>query len=290
MITTILVILIFLFALFTFAVFLYLYPKVYLRTRKKRPIEDYIAGGVIPERVSFETMDGIPAHGIFYSSGTGKRPLVIILHGYAFHMGANHIMTENILKRGWNVFSFDFRGCGESDYPRTTIGLREPLDVFGAEIYLKKRDDVDFTRIALWGGSMGAAIALRSLPFFKEVKSVVADSSYYDINTVFRGHLRRKKLPVFLLPYIIFVLGIIAGGNMWKASSARVLRDVDSIPILFIHGDKDNDIPFSDSEKLYELYRGPKQFLRLEGKGHYDHEQIPQYIETAIDFISRHFE
>jgi len=287
-ILTILLIIFSLFISFTVFVFHFLWPKVYLRTRKKRPIEDYIAGGVTPEWVKFETIDGIPAYGIFYTSGPGKRPLVIILHGYAHHMGANHLMIERILKEGWNVFTFDFRGCGESDYPRTTIALREPLDVMGANMYLKKRTDIDFERIAMWGGSMGAATAIRSLPFFKEVKCVVADSPFYDINTVISSRLRRKRVPLIIFPYIILILGLIVRGNMWKASTVRVLRNVNSVPILFIHGDQDIDNPFSDSERLFKLYQGPKEFLRLEGIGHYDHEQIPAYLETSIEFIRKY--
>ena len=289
-IKAIIIIAILLFALFTIGALFFLRRSVYLRTRKKRPIEEYIISGVTPERVVFETMDGIPAHGIFYSSGDGKRPLVIILHGYAHRMGANHLIIENVLKQGWNVFSFDFRGCGESDFPRTTIGLKEPLDVIGAKSYLKTRADVDFGKIAIWGGSMGATVALRTLPFFKEARAVVADSPYYDMTTIFGGRLRRKNIPILFLPYIIFLLGTLTGGNMWKSSSAAVLKDVDSIPILFIHGDKDIDVPFRDSERLYELYRGPKEFLRLKGHSHYDHDVIPGYIETGISFIKKNFE
>jgi hypothetical protein len=279
-----------LFAIFNAFSLLFLRRSVYLRTRKKRPPDEYIAGGITPERVEFETMDGIRSYGIFYSSGGGKRPLVIILHGYAHRMGANHLIIENVLKQGWNVFSFDFRGCGESDYPRTTIGLKEPLDVIGAKYYLLKRNDVDFDRVAIWGGSMGATVALRTLPFFKEIRAVVADSPYYDMTTIFGERLKRKKIPLFLLPYIIFLLCLLVRGNMWKASSANVLRDVDSIPILFIHGDRDIDVSVKDSEKLYELYKGPKEFLKLDGYGHYDHDIIPGYIQTGIDFIKKNFE
>jgi len=285
----ILIVLVSLFIIGTIVVCSFLDRKVHLKTRvKKRDPDYYIAGGVAPERISFRTSDGIPAVGLFYSASKEKKPIVILLHGYAYHMGGYHERTSRLLKEGWHVFTFDFRGCGESPHNTCTIGLKETLDVLGAVEYLKSREDVDLDKMILWGGSMGAVTALRSMKILDNITAVIADSPYYDMLTVLGIRLKRKNIPSFISHYFALVLSLMTAGNQWKNSVANDIRNINSVPVLFIHGDKDIDIDVDDTIRLHGMYKGPKQLMILEGHTHHDHDNIPGYIDESIEFIKKH--
>ncbi len=43
-----------------------------------------------------------------------------------------------------------------------------------------------------------------------------------------------------------------------------------SVPILIVHGTRDNVVPFAFGERLFALANEPKRFVRIEGGGHSD--------------------
>ena len=43
-----------------------------------------------------------------------------------------------------------------------------------------------------------------------------------------------------------------------------------SVPVLVVHGDRDDLIPFAEGEALFAAAREPKQFYRVRGAGHND--------------------
>lgn len=285
----ILIVLASLFILATIAVCAFLDRRVHLKTReRKRDADYYIADSVTPESVSFKASDGIQAVGLFYSVSKEKRPIIIMLHGYAYHMGGCHERIARLLKEGWHILAFDFRGCGESPHNTCTIGLKEILDVLGAVEYLKTRDDVDADKMVLWGGSMGAVTALRSMKLLDNINAVIADSPYYDMLTVINNRLKRKNIPSIIGHYFALILSLMTGGNQWRNSVANDIRNIDSIPVLFIHGDKDIDINVEDTIRLHKMYKGPKELIILEGYSHNNHDDIPGYIDKSIEFIKKH--
>ena len=59
-----------------------------------------------------------------------------------------------------------------------------------------------------------------------------------------------------------------------------------SAPVLVLHGDRDTIVPIRYGERLYELIRAPKQFQRLAGSGHNDHDAFGA-IALVRPFIER---
>jgi fermentation-respiration switch protein FrsA (DUF1100 family) len=58
-------------------------------------------------------------------------------------------------------------------------------------------------------------------------------------------------------------------------------------PTLFVHGDADPGVPFSDSEELYAAAREPKAFLKVPGANHHDvvARLGDRYVEILTNFI-----
>jgi fermentation-respiration switch protein FrsA (DUF1100 family) len=51
--------------------------------------------------------------------------------------------------------------------------------------------------------------------------------------------------------------------------------------MLFIHGTKDEQIPFWHAEKLYQLANAPKELFRIEGGLHNFHFNMTESVKAA---------
>jgi fermentation-respiration switch protein FrsA (DUF1100 family) len=57
-------------------------------------------------------------------------------------------------------------------------------------------------------------------------------------------------------------------------------------PVLILHGDRDTVVPIELGERLYELIRAPKQFVRIRGGSHED-LGVHGAVEAAKAFIAK---
>jgi len=90
----------------------------------------------------------------------GPHPVVVLVHGG----GATHEMKLGQYEAafsaaGFAVLAFDYRHFGESEgLPRQIMSVRKHLeDVDAALAFVQTRPELDASRVALWGTSMGAS-------------------------------------------------------------------------------------------------------------------------------------
>lgn len=125
--------------------------------------------------------------------------------------------------------------------------------------------------IYLHGVSMGASSCLyackHNLP--KNVKAIVADCGFVSGYSQLK-YLLNRKYYVLSFPALPFVNGIVK-----HRLKIDIRKDItydamnkDNIPILFIHGDKDDFVPTYMSEINYDKYNGPKELIIVEGAKH----------------------
>lgn len=96
--------------------------------------------------------------------GPGPHPVVVLAHGF----GANHTMSlgqyeQHFAGAGIATLAFDYRHTGDSGgLPRQRLSLtRHRQDVCAAINFVRSRPELDSTRIALWGTSLGAMHVLK---------------------------------------------------------------------------------------------------------------------------------
>ena len=72
-----------------------------------------------------------------------------------------------------------------------------------------------------------------------------------------------------------------------KFPNVRTIRKLN-VPVLVIHGEKDDVVPFSHGQKLFAAAAGPKQSLFIEGAGHNNVSRVagPQYNDAILRFIA----
>lgn len=96
---------------------------------------------------------------------SGPAPAVVMCHGFTGNKSESHRLfveaARDFAARGWGVLRFDCRGSGDSEGAFVDMTVSgEVLDARAALKFVRTLPDVDTTRIALLGMSMGGMVAV----------------------------------------------------------------------------------------------------------------------------------
>jgi dienelactone hydrolase len=128
--------------------------------------------GAVPAQaaeVTFTTADGLRISATYTPAGTGKAPAVILAHMFGGDRSQWALLVPQLRRAGIASLAYDIRGMGRSTTVRGGRAYRPPgasaytnsmpRDVRAAVGWLRRRPDVDPSRIGIAGASVGAAIA-----------------------------------------------------------------------------------------------------------------------------------
>jgi len=176
-----------------------------------RPLDDRLVNSAAWQRVAFERaieqlaipgeafeapLDGATIPGWFFAADTGVRPLLVLTNGYDAGMPELFLSAAAGLHRGYHVAIFDGPGQG-----RMLIDQQVPLradweNVVGPLLdTLLERDDVDTSRVALSGWSLGGYLALRAASVEHRIAACIADPGLYGIREGMVARLRMLQVP-----------------------------------------------------------------------------------------------
>ncbi|MBE6715978.1 MAG: alpha/beta hydrolase [Ruminococcaceae bacterium] len=200
-----------------------------------------------------------------------------------FRFIAKYFHDKNI-----NIFMIDHRASGESDGRYISFGMYEYYDAMQWLYFMKETFGNDI-KIILYGVSMGAATVNNmcgdaSLP--ENVKFVISDCSFTSPWELFRYSLKNAHWPVFPL---------LQGVNMYNRIFNRFsFKDCNTpiesvkymkLPVLFIHGKRDNFVPWQMVNKLYDECSSPdKELFIVEDAPHCAcYLKAPEEYEAKIN-------
>lgn len=167
------------------------------------------------EVVRFETSDGVEIVGDYFRPIADKRPApgVVLVHMLRDDRSSWAPLVPGLHAAGFAVLAIDLRGQGESGTPNLDE-LRDRVrkqdvavfhemdrDVEAAVSWLLARDDVDRTRIALIGATVGFSVALEYADGDASIDVMVGltpGSGYVGMDSN-RGVLLYGKRPMLLL-------------------------------------------------------------------------------------------
>lgn len=192
-------------------------------------------------------------------------PGVIICHGMGSKKETHLPYAEYLAEQGFAALAFDWRGHGES---AGNLDDHTLDDVSAAIAYLSRRPEVDKTRLAIRGTSMGAFMALLAAAQDVQLKAVVAiatatresllmataplKASKDAIDYARDARLQRKPLAAWLD----------------KQDVHKAVATIAPRAICFIHCRGDEIIPYRSSEELYVAAGEPRKLLLLEDGHH----------------------
>ncbi len=240
--------------------------------------------------------NGIRLHALYAEAVHPTPYTAVIVHGYTdnavrmLHIGYlyHHDLQYNILLP-------DLRYSGLSDGTHLQMGWLDRLDVLRwmQTAYSRFSREDHEARIVVHGISMGGAttVCVSGEPQESYVRCFVEDCGFTSVWDEFEGELRQQfRLPAFPLLYTAdYLTRWRYGWGFREASACRQIVKC-TLPMLFIHGDKDTFVPTWMADSLYAAKPGTKELWKTAGVGHassyrtYPHK----YTEKVRTFVSKY--
>ncbi len=220
--------------------------------------------GLQYEDVYFMAPDGVVLHGWFLPA-PHDAPSPGAQTWLWFHGNGGNISTRvGQLERahrllGVQQFIFDYRGYGNSEGRPSEQGTY--LDARAALAYLDNRPDVDSSRVVYFGHSLGAAVAVE-LAAFRPPAGMALIAPFSSI----------RDMAKLVLPLPM------AGWIVRNHYNSMALMPKVHTPLLILHGELDEIVPYSQGIKLFEAANSPKRFVTMPAASHNN----AQYVAADV--------
>ncbi|MBY0111304.1 MAG: alpha/beta fold hydrolase [Phycisphaerales bacterium] len=183
------------------------------------------------------------------------RTVILFCHGVIDNNQSP--MASFFSEAGFRVFSFDYRGFGNSEKKKlTNEGLA--ADAYAALQYLRSRPDVDPDRIVIYGHSMGGVYAMAAGALASEsgkpVAGVISAGAFANWREV-----SNDMLPLF---------GLLLGGVTGPEPLDWAKR-LGKTPLLVVHAEDDENVKPRYAKQIFDaaVSKGAPATLVLEAKG-----------------------
>lgn len=286
-----------------FAIIYYHFRKSFVRSDKKGlPItderhpyhkyKDHVLKGNAAfdsfdkEEVSVKSFDNLLLKG-WYVKNKDNNKIIILFHGYHSSCKGQYAMSYHFHNLGYSLLIVDQRAHKSSQGKYIGMGVLERHDCLKWIEYVQGRFGREIS-IVLFGTSMGSATIMMASELIKttQVKGLICDCGFDScFNEICHVMNKIPKFPI--MDTINLYSNLLAKYDMKKVTSSKSLAN-SNIPILIIHGKKDDFVPCSNALKCYEASKSSiKHLLLMEDSIHatcYCDE--PEVYDKAIkDFL-----
>jgi len=208
--------------------------------------------------VTFAAADGVALHGWLIAGRT--RTVLLYSHGNGGNIGDRVRIARLLVEQlGVGVFMYDYRGYGRSQGAPSEAGLVS--DAVGARAALL-REGVAAEHIVYFGRSLGSAVTV-DLALAHPPRGVVLESPFTSVRAMGNA----------VLPGAGYLFS-----TRWD-SLAKIGRL--RAPLLVIHGEQDEVVPFAQGRELFGAAPEPKTFVTLRDSRHYELEAAWSEYWTA---------
>jgi uncharacterized protein len=219
------------------------------------------------ESVWFTNKRGNKLNGWIMTSKTAT-PLpynLVYMRGAANNIMANQFQSiEPLLHKGFKILIFDYEGFGFSEGKADRYKLVD--DGIAAVDYMQNITNKNTTKLLIYGQSFGGSLATEvAVKTESKIEGLITEgafSSHKDIAAHDAGLKGR-----------IFVKEIYAAKKSVKEFHK---------PILIIHSNEDETIPFEMGQKIFKNANQPKVFFEIKGKHLEGPALYPEEIKEKI--------
>lgn len=217
------------------------------------------------EDVTFNSRDGIVLKGWWFAVDGADRAVVLV-HGRGRNRVNSDFMEAAIarlmLVHGYSVLLFDLRGHGESGGTRYTLGIEEPRDILAAIDLAASKADIERSRVAIIGESLGGGSLLMAVKADPSIGPVVTDSAFADANTVVgESATKYTNLPSWFTPGIVLMSRLFLGLDISQVTPSKVVAAHPERAFLFIQCTDDTTVPLHHGLDLKAASRNPRTEL-----------------------------
>ena len=199
------------------------------------------------------------------NSMQGKFPLVMICHGFGSTKSRERLvgLARALEKENIADFRFDFEGCGDSEGDLKTATIKNEIsDLDSALRKILKQKSINKRKVVLMGESLGAVIILlylvqnkftaKTLVFWAPALNQKELISIWNTKSDLR---KWKQQGYFIRKDKKFGINYLKENE--KKDYSPLLSRIQ-VPILIIHGKKDETVPLGFSKKLAKDYKNIK--------------------------------
>jgi dipeptidyl aminopeptidase/acylaminoacyl peptidase len=251
--------------------------------------------------ISFAARDGLTITGYLTlpkGAGGKKLPLILMPHGGPIGISDEWYFdpeAQFLASRGYAVLQVNYRGSDGRGPGFREAGHREwggkmLDDLVDGVKWASTQPEVDGARACVYGGSFGAYAALmlaaREPAMFK---CTVGMAGVYYLPRIFDDD--RVKGNKQTIAYFKRTMGDDVAAL--EAASPTRLADKITIPVLLVHGKKDEVAPIVHAEMMRDALTKagrPPEWMVVpnEGHGFYDSEHQKQYLLKLEAFLAKH--
>ena len=204
---------------------------------------------------------------------------VYYLHGNAQNISTHLANVQWLPGRGYNVFLLDYRGYGLSEgkprLPDTYADVQLGLD------WLRTARRTEGP-LVVFGQSLGGAMAATVLG--EEQNAGAADcvvleaafASYRDIT----NDIMKTSWLLWPLRWMV-----VPGMPQREQDPEQRIAGISPAPLMIMHSDEDDVVPYAHGERLYAAAQAPKVFQPLHGS-HGQSTRDPAVQQRIIDFLN----
>ncbi len=216
------------------------------------------------EEVNFSMEDGGNINGIHFKIPNAKG-VVFYFKGNTRSVKGWGKFAKDFVSKSYDFFMVDYRGFGKSRGKRTETIIYNDLQ----QVYKWLAKEYPEEKIIIYGRSMGSGFAAR-IASWNNPKMLILDSPYYSFISQVRYFTR-----ILPLKWIL----------RYKIRTDLFVKKV-TCPVFVIHGIKDRLIPFKSGKQLVELIPERSQLIPIEGGGHNNLPDFPEYHYHLYDILN----
>ncbi|MEZ5939583.1 MAG: S9 family peptidase [Hyphomonadaceae bacterium] len=252
--------------------------------------------------MTYTARDGMKLHGYLtlppgLAEGE-KPPLVVYPHGgpEARDVADFDPVVQFLATHGYAVFQPNFRGSSGYGLAYVKAGHRQfgramQTDIDDGVAWIAEQGLADVSRTCIVGASYGGYAALMGAVTRPDLYRCAASAmGISDLRRQILWDRKEEGSDSEAYHYWVEQLGDPGKDRAeMEANSPLTYADKISVPILLIHGDKDDNVPIEQSEFIYEaLQSAGKQvrFVRMPDAGHgFDSEDLETYLKELEAFL-----
>jgi fermentation-respiration switch protein FrsA (DUF1100 family) len=225
------------------------------------------AGLAVAEEVLLDTADGERVI-VWTVAPRADSPVVLYFHGNGGALRYRVARLRALTADGTGLVALSYRGYGGSSGKPSEAGLIE--DAFAAHAFAVARYPA--AKLVVWGESLGSGVAV-ALAAQRPVARVILEAPF--ASSVEIGAAAYPFVPVRWLMKDQF------------RSDLRIGKV--TAPVLILHGERDTIVPIASGERLFDLIKSPKRFVRFPDGGHED-LSAHGAVDAAKKFLAGQFE
>ncbi|MBE9016960.1 alpha/beta fold hydrolase [Chroococcidiopsidales cyanobacterium LEGE 13417] len=213
-------------------------------------------------------------HSWWIPASTPSNRVLLYLHGNGINIGANVAHASRFHRMGFSVLLPDYRGYGlsQGNFPSESQVYQDAQVAWN---YLVKEKKIPANQIFIYGHSLGGAVAIDLAVKQPKAAGLIVESSFTSVADMVNHQQIYRIFPIELLLHQRF-------DSIDKVGSL-------AMPVLFIHGTADWQVPASMSQQLYTAAPQPKQIFLVPEAGHNNTAEVAgsKYFQVVQQFVKQ---